>query len=99
MQLFWPIYFVLMNLAALYLMYSDKQKAIKKEWRVPEITLLSFCLLGGAIGVYLGMKYFRHKNPTLVFPRRCCAFYFCLADWLALLLFSFIIILIYHYFF
>ncbi len=31
MQLFWPIYFVLMNLAALYLMYSDKQKAIKKN--------------------------------------------------------------------
>ncbi|HDL5730013.1 TPA: DUF1294 domain-containing protein, partial [Mannheimia haemolytica] len=67
MQLFWPIYFVLMNLAALYLMYSDKQKAIKKEWRVPEITLLSFCLLGGAIGVYLGMKYFRHKTQHWYF--------------------------------
>lgn len=67
MQLFWPIYFVLMNLAALYLMYSDKQKAIKKEWRVPEITLLSFCLLGGAIGIYLGMKYFRHKTQHWYF--------------------------------
>ncbi|EXI62601.1 hypothetical protein A6B39_06775 [Mannheimia granulomatis] len=67
MQLFWFFYFILMNLAALYLMYSDKQKAIKKAWRVPEVTLLSFCLLGGAIGTYLGMKYFHHKTQHWYF--------------------------------
>lgn len=42
MQLFWLFYFVMMNFASLYLMYSDKQKAIQKTWRIPEITLLSF---------------------------------------------------------
>lgn len=67
MKLFWLIYFTAMNLIAFCLMYSDKQKAIKKAWRVPEITLLSFCLLGGAIGTYLGMKYFRHKTQHWYF--------------------------------
>lgn len=67
MQLFWLFYFLSMNLASLYLMYSDKQKAIQKTWRIPEITLLSFCLLGGAIGTYCGMKYFRHKTQHWYF--------------------------------
>ncbi|MDD0824492.1 DUF1294 domain-containing protein [Mannheimia sp. AT1] len=67
MQLFWLIYFVSMNLIAFYVMYSDKQKAIKKEWRIPEVSLLSFCLLGGAIGTYLAMKYCRHKTQHWYF--------------------------------
>lgn len=67
MLLFWLIYFTAMNLIAFYLMYSDKQKAIKKDWRIPEITLLSFCLLGGAIGIYCGMKYCRHKTQHRYF--------------------------------
>lgn len=67
MPLFWLIYFLIMNLAAFYLMYSDKQKAIQKVWRIPEATLLSFCFLGGAIGTYLGMKYFRHKTQHWYF--------------------------------
>ncbi|WP_204354410.1 DUF1294 domain-containing protein [Mannheimia varigena] len=67
MKLFWLAYFTLMNVSAFYLMYSDKQKARKKEWRVPEVTLLSFCFLGGTIGTYLAMKYFRHKTQHWYF--------------------------------
>lgn len=67
MQLFWLIYFIAMNLIGFYVMYSDKQKAIKKEWRIPEVSLLSFCFLGGAIGTYLAMKYCRHKTQHWYF--------------------------------
>ena len=31
-------------------------------WRIPELTLWAFALLGGAPGGYLGMRCFRHKT-------------------------------------
>ena len=45
-----------------FLMYgADKKKAVKKEWRTPESTLI----LGGLIapwGAILGMHLFSHKT-------------------------------------
>lgn len=55
-------YFILINLFAWYLMYTDKQKAIQNTWRIPESNLLVLALSGGFIGIYLGMKYHRHKT-------------------------------------
>lgn len=55
-------YFLFLNGLSLYAMYADKQKAAKGEWRIPEANLLFFCVMGGFIGVFLGMKYFRHKT-------------------------------------
>ncbi|WP_456279350.1 DUF1294 domain-containing protein [Bacillus sp. AK128] len=48
-------------------MYRDKQKAIKQEWRTPESTLWFIALIGGAIGIWISMRRFRHKTKHLSF--------------------------------
>lgn len=55
-------YLVIINAAAFVLMLSDKRKAIKKKYRIPEATLMWSAALGGSIGVWLGMQIFRHKT-------------------------------------
>ena len=60
-ELFIP-YILTVNLITLILMRIDKQKAIKKQFRIPERTFFMLSFLGGAIGTYIGMKVFRHKT-------------------------------------
>jgi uncharacterized membrane protein YsdA (DUF1294 family) len=48
-------------------MYSDKQKAIKQEWRTPERTLWITAFIGGSAGIWFGMRRFRHKTKHLSF--------------------------------
>jgi Predicted membrane protein len=43
-------------------MLIDKQRAIHKEWRIPEKTLIGVSLFGGAVGMLLGMSSFKHKT-------------------------------------
>jgi len=62
-----PLYLILINLIAFLLMYVDKQKAIKRQYRIPESVLLWSAFLGGAIGAYLGMKMFHHKTKHIKF--------------------------------
>ncbi|MFB5662948.1 DUF1294 domain-containing protein [Alteribacillus sp. HJP-4] len=50
------------NLFAIVLMGLDKRKARKRQYRIPEKNFLVLCLLGGAAGVLVGMKIFRHKT-------------------------------------
>ncbi|MDY7223670.1 DUF1294 domain-containing protein [Halalkalibacterium halodurans] len=45
----------------------DKQKARTGRWRTPEKTLWLIALLGGSIGVFAGMRYFRHKTKHASF--------------------------------
>lgn len=40
----------------------DKYCATRKWWRVPEVALLTWALLGGAFGAILGQQVFRHKT-------------------------------------
>lgn len=40
----------------------DKKKAQMRGRRVPERSFFIFALAGGAMGIYLGMKSFRHKT-------------------------------------
>lgn len=44
------------------LMYIDKQRAIKNEWRISEKSLFTLAIAGGAIGGVLGMYLCRHKT-------------------------------------
>ena len=60
-------YLVLINAAALLFMLSDKQKARRGGWRIPERTLLAVAVLGGSIGAIAGMYLFRHKTRHLKF--------------------------------
>ena len=60
-------YITLINILGLTLMYIDKVKAINKEWRISENTLILVSILGGSIGSYFGMKLFRHKTKHIKF--------------------------------
>ena len=55
-------YLLLINATGFALMCSDKQKAIKNKWRIPESTLLTIAVFGGSLGIYAGMYAFRHKT-------------------------------------
>ena len=55
-------YLLLINAASFFLMLTDKRKAIRHRWRIPERTLISSALLGGSIGALVGMYTFRHKT-------------------------------------
>lgn len=61
------IYLIIINALGLLLMLMDKQKAIQKQWRIPEKTLLGVGLIGGSLGCVLGMRLFRHKTKKPVF--------------------------------
>ena len=56
------IYFLLVNLLGFYAMYTDKLRAKKRAFRIPEATLFAIAIIGGAIGCILGMYTFRHKT-------------------------------------
>ena len=55
-------YLFIINLLGFFIMLIDKQRAIHKEWRIPEKSLIGISVLGGAIGMLLGMSSFRHKT-------------------------------------
>ena len=61
------IYLVIINLLGFYMMWSDKRKAKKGAWRIPEQTLFVVTALGGGIGTISGMYIFRHKTKKLKF--------------------------------
>lgn len=56
-----------MNLAGVFLMFSDKQRAKKHAWRIPEKTFFITSLIGGSIGTWAGMYLFRHKTKHWYF--------------------------------
>lgn len=56
------IYLFLINLAGFYIMLIDKRRAIKNQWRISEKSLIGISIIGGSIGIYLGMKLFKHKT-------------------------------------
>lgn len=56
------LYITFASFIALILMGIDKQKAKKQRWRIPERTFWSLAIIGGALGILLGMKAFRHKT-------------------------------------
>ena len=56
------IYFAVISLVTLTVTALDKIFAKKKMRRVPEATLLSLALFGGAVSEYITMKAIRHKT-------------------------------------
>ncbi len=61
------IYLIFINILSFILMGWDKYCAIKNKWRIREKTLLGLSIIGGGIGIYLGMKTFRHKTQKPIF--------------------------------
>lgn len=58
---------VIMNLIALIFYVSDKNKAKKGKWRIPEATLVSLAWLFGSVGALIGMYVYRHKTKHIKF--------------------------------
>ena len=61
------IYLLIINALAFLLMLTDKRKAVKKAWRIPEATLLGIAAIGGSLGSLIGMRLFHHKTKHLKF--------------------------------
>lgn len=61
------IYLILINVAGFILMLTDKIKAKKNLWRIPEATLMGCAAIGGSVGILLGMNLCRHKTRHLKF--------------------------------
>ncbi len=55
-------YLALVNVIAFVMYGADKQKAIRKQWRIPEAYLLAVAAIGGSVGALLGMQFFHHKT-------------------------------------
>lgn len=81
-------YLLLINAAGFLLMLADKHKAKKKQWRIPEATLMGVAAIGGSVGALLGMHLFRHKTKhpkfTLGIPLILAA-QLVIATWLLVL--------------
>ena len=56
-----------LSLVAVILTVSDKIKAKRSAWRVPEATLLIVSALGGSVAMLLTMLLIRHKTKHLKF--------------------------------
>jgi uncharacterized membrane protein YsdA (DUF1294 family) len=56
------IYFILINLAAIFATASDKHRAVKHKWRIPESTLLILSALGGSVAMLVTMRLIHHKT-------------------------------------
>ena len=55
-------YLLFINLCGVFAMYSDKNKSKKGKWRTPENTLFAIASAFGALGIFIGMRLFRHKT-------------------------------------
>lgn len=64
---YFAIYLIIINAVAFLLMLTDKQKAKKRQWRIPEKVLFGSAIIGGSIGAILGMYTFRHKTKHTSF--------------------------------
>ena len=76
------LYLFLVNAAGFLFMLADKHRARKKQWRIPEATLMGIAAMGGSIGALLGMYAFHHKTrhpkfyigiPVLLVIQLCLA--------------------------
>ncbi len=61
------VYLVFINILTFAVYGTDKAKAKKHAWRIPEKTLLFLAVLGGSVGAWLGMRIFRHKTKHVKF--------------------------------
>lgn len=61
------LYLVIINIFAVFVMYSDKKKAKKGYWRVPEQRLFIIAILFGSLGILIGMRMFNHKTRHFKF--------------------------------
>lgn len=60
-------FLVLINISTFWLFGSDKKRAERGDWRIPEKVLIAFSFFGGAAGACIGMRFFHHKTRKPLF--------------------------------
>lgn len=60
-------YYIVINVVGFVIMYNDKVRAQRGEWRIKEKTLWLVALFGGAIFMTFAMWSLRHKTKHLSF--------------------------------
>lgn len=60
-------YLFVINVLGFSLMWLDKQKAIRHQWRIPEATLHLVAWLGGGPAMLFARQTIRHKSQKLLF--------------------------------
>ena len=60
-------YLFSINIIAFFSFSIDKWKAKHRKWRIPEASLISLAIAGGALGSYIGMHLFHHKTQQKKF--------------------------------
>lgn len=61
------IYLLIINLTAMFMTISDKNRAVSNRWRISEHSLIIVALLGGSFFEYLTMKKIHHKTQHMKF--------------------------------
>ncbi|MDF2815562.1 MAG: hypothetical protein K0Q81_1762 [Paenibacillus sp.] len=56
------VYLLILNFAGFAVMGVDKNLAKQRERRIPERRLFLTALAGGAAGIWIGMRLWRHKT-------------------------------------
>ena len=56
------IYLAMINAYGLIICLIDKILAMRHKWRISERHLIVVAVIGGAVGIFIGMKLFRHKT-------------------------------------
>lgn len=60
-------YLIFMNILGIVAFGSDKSRARRHAFRIPEATLFLIAIMGGSIGSLFGMYTFRHKTKHWYF--------------------------------
>lgn len=58
---------ILWNITVFLTYYSDKRRSIRRQWRIPEATLIIMAFAGGGVGAICGMYLIRHKTKHFKF--------------------------------
>jgi len=62
MNIYIYYYLIAVNMIAFVVSGLDKHAAVHHKRRVPEKTLFSIAIIGGSIGLFISMLFFRHKT-------------------------------------
>lgn len=61
------VYLLMINMLAFFTMGWDKARARRSQRRVPEKRLFALAVIGGSLGIFIGMRVFRHKTQHASF--------------------------------
>ena len=56
------VYLAIVSFVSIILTVTDKIRAKKRKYRIPEAVLFLFSILGGSAAMYLAMCLIRHKT-------------------------------------